>query len=83
MKKGERDELAQLLPFHEIAHQWWGNVVGTAGYRDTWIQEATANYLSLMYAENRKPSAHVLTTWLAHYRAQLLEAGAQYRRNCG
>jgi Peptidase family M1 domain len=73
LKKGERDELAQLLPFHEIAHQWWGNVVGTAGYRDTWIQEAMANYLSLMYADSRKPAAHVLTTWLARYRTQLLE----------
>src|SRR5271154_4487689 len=73
LKKGERDELAQLLPFHEIAHQWWGNVVGTAGYRDTWIQEAMANYLSLMYADNRKPAAHVLTSWLARYRTQLLE----------
>ncbi|MGA8073387.1 MAG: M1 family aminopeptidase [Candidatus Acidiferrales bacterium] len=74
LKKGERDELAQLLPFHEIAHQWWGNVVGTAGYRDTWIQEAMANYLSLMYADSRKPTAHVLTTWLGRYRAQLIEA---------
>jgi len=73
LKKGERDELALLLPFHEIAHQWWGNVVGTASYRDAWIQEAMANYLSLMYADNRKPTAHVLTSWLAHYRAQLLE----------
>jgi hypothetical protein len=73
LKKDERDELQQLLPFHEIAHQWWGNVVGTASYRDTWIQESVANYLSLMYAENRKPPARVLATWLAHYRAQLLE----------
>jgi Peptidase family M1 domain len=73
LKKGERDELAQLLPFHETAHQWWGNVVGTASYRDTWIQEAIANYLSLMYADSRKPAAHLLAAWLARYRAQLLE----------
>jgi len=74
LKKGEREELAQLLPFHEVAHQWWGNVVGTTGYRDTWIQEAMANYLSMMYADSRKPAAHVLTTWLGRYRAQLVEA---------
>jgi len=74
LKKGEREELAQLLPFHEVAHQWWGNVVGTAGYRDTWLQEAMANYLSMMYADSRKPAAHVLTTWLGRYRGQLVEA---------
>jgi len=73
LKKGEREELAQLLPFHEVAHQWWGNVVGTTGYRDTWIQEAMANYLSMMYADSRKPAAHALTTWLGRYRAQLVE----------
>lgn len=74
VKRNERDELALIMPFHEIAHQWWGNVVATKTYRDTWIQEATANYLSLMYADSRKPSSHLLTTWLARYRTELLEA---------
>lgn len=74
LKKGQLDELAQLLPFHEIAHQWWGNVVATKTYRDTWIQEATANYLSLMYADSKKPSSHLLTNWLGRYRSDLLEA---------
>jgi aminopeptidase N len=38
---------------HEVAHQWWGYVVGWKGYRDQWISEAMANYSALLYARNR------------------------------
>jgi Peptidase family M1 domain len=32
-----------LLP-HEIAHQWWGNLVVPSDYRSGWLAEALANY---------------------------------------
>ncbi len=38
---------------HEIAHQWWGHVVGWRSYRDQWISEATANYAATLYARHR------------------------------
>jgi hypothetical protein len=38
---------------HEVAHQWWGNLVGWRSYRDQWISEATATYSALLYARNR------------------------------
>jgi hypothetical protein len=60
-----------LMPYHEIAHQWWGNVTGAASYRDVWIQEGMANYLALLYADNKKPSGRYLTRWLDHYRSEL------------
>ena len=65
-------QMAELVPFHETAHQWWGNVVGTASYRDAWIEEAMANYLALLYADSKKPSDHALTNWLERYRAALV-----------
>jgi hypothetical protein len=37
-----------LLP-HEVAHQWWGNLVTTAEYRSGWIMEALANYSALQF----------------------------------
>ena len=69
-----QDEIADLLPYHEIVHQWWGNEVGSASYRDSWIHEAIANYLALMYGDSKKPSAHLLASWLNTYRSQLLAA---------
>jgi len=41
---------------HEIAHQWWGHLVGWTGYRDQWISEAMASYSALLFARNRMAS---------------------------
>jgi len=64
---------SDLVPFHEVAHQWWGNVVGWSSYRDQWIDEALANYLALMFADSRRLSGRTLRSWLERYREQLLE----------
>ena len=42
---------------HEIAHQWWGNRVGWASYRDQWISESMATYAAMLWARNRLPAA--------------------------
>ena len=42
---------------HEIAHQWWGNRVGWASYRDQWISESMATYAAMLWARNRLPVA--------------------------
>ncbi|MEE2829530.1 MAG: M1 family aminopeptidase, partial [Myxococcota bacterium] len=34
---------------HEVAHQWWGHVVGWKTYRDQWISESFAEYSSFLY----------------------------------
>ena len=62
----------QILPFHEVAHQWWGNVVGWSSYRDQWINEAIANYLALLFADSQKNPDHTLHAWLDRYRKALL-----------
>jgi hypothetical protein len=76
MKAWDQGETRDLMPFHEVAHQWWGNVVGSASYRDTWIQEGMANYLALLYSENQKSTSHYLAEWLEHYRALLFAKDA-------
>ena len=38
---------------HEVAHQWWGHLVGWKSYRDQWISEAMANYSAVLYARHR------------------------------
>lgn len=41
---------------HEIAHEWWGDLVTWSGYRDQWISEGLANYSSLMLLESENPA---------------------------
>ncbi len=68
-----QEAFTDIVPYHEVAHQWWGNVVGWSSYRDQWIDEAIANYLALLFADSRKPSQHELRVWLERYRKQLEE----------
>jgi hypothetical protein len=37
-------EFVDTVGFHEFAHQWWGHLVGTASYRDTWLEEGFAEF---------------------------------------
>ena len=60
-----------VVPFHEVAHQWWGNVVGWSSYRDQWIDEAISEYLALQFADSQKNQDHPLNSWLTHYRKRL------------
>jgi hypothetical protein len=68
-----QEHFTELVPFHEVAHQWWGNVVGWSLYRDQWIDEAIANYLALLFADSQKNANHSLRVWLARYRRHLVE----------
>jgi hypothetical protein len=45
---------SDLMQAHEVAHQWWGNVVVGAGYQDEWLMESLANYSSLLWLEKKK-----------------------------
>jgi hypothetical protein len=48
--------LDQMIPAHEAAHQWWGDLITWATYRDQWFSEGLANYSSLMMLQESNPS---------------------------
>jgi aminopeptidase N len=66
-----QETLNAIIPYHEVAHQWWGNVVGWDNYRDQWLTEGLANYIALVGADSEKPGAHLLPHWLDLYRKEL------------
>lgn len=68
-----QEHFTELVPYHEVAHQWWGNIVGWASYRDQWIDEALASYLSLLFADSQKNDERILDLWLERFRSHLLE----------
>jgi hypothetical protein len=72
--RNESQELffADVLQAHEAAHQWWGNRVSAASYRDYWLMEALANYSALLYVEKTRGGKSV-DTMLESYRTALLE----------
>lgn len=49
--------LGPLIPAHEAAHQWWGDLILWSTYRDQWFSEGLANYCALMMLQEKNPAA--------------------------
>jgi hypothetical protein len=71
LSSSNQEAFTDIIPVHEVAHQWWGNVVGWSSYRDQWISEGLAVYLALLFADSQKIPDHTLLPWLTRYRKQL------------
>lgn len=39
------------LHFHELSHEWWGNLVSAYDWKDHWLHEGFASYMSALYVE--------------------------------
>jgi len=74
LKENQQLFFSEALYAHEVAHQWWGNVVSTSGYHDDWLLEALANYSALLYLEKHK-GIRAIEAVLNEYRANLLAKG--------
>jgi aminopeptidase N len=40
------------IHFHELAHEWWGNLVTAKDWADAWIHEGFATYMEALYTEH-------------------------------
>jgi hypothetical protein len=65
---------SDLMVAHEVAHQWWGNIVIPKSYQDEWLLEAMAHYSALLWLEKKKgPKA--LEEVMTDFQADLLKTG--------
>jgi len=50
--KASIDYTARGLVAHEIAHQWWGDVVTCRNWNEIWLNESFATYFEALYTEH-------------------------------
>ena len=62
---------SDIIAAHEVAHQWWGNLIVPATPHDEWLMEALSNYSALLYLERNK-GIKAMDDVLNEYRGHLL-----------
>ena len=63
---------------HEVAHQWWYNVVGNNVFTEPWLDEALATYSSGVYYEFERGPAYVeglQSYWKERYDKSFKDSG--------
>lgn len=48
---------------HEVAHQWWGHMVGFASYHDQWLSEGFAEFSAGVFLEYTEKGGEVQKFW--------------------
>jgi hypothetical protein len=69
--ESSRALMQQMIPAHETAHQWWGDLIPWSSYRDQWFSEGLANYCALMMLQEKNPAG--FREIMDRYRKDLLE----------
>ncbi len=50
---GWKDETYDWLHNHELAHEWWGNLVTCRDWKDMWLHEGFGTYMQPLYLERK------------------------------
>lgn len=70
---------SDVMSAHEVAHQWWGNVVTAKSYQDEWLMEGLAHYSALLWIEKKK-GTRALEDIMTDFQNDLLRAGEDGQR---
>jgi hypothetical protein len=57
------DDFFKYVGPHEVAHQWWGHLVGWKSYRDQWMSEGFAEFSASLYAQATAGNDEFIDFW--------------------
>jgi aminopeptidase N len=73
----QRKGITDAFIAHEVAHQWFGHIVGWDSYRDQWLSEAFAEYASGLYLQARYPENKEFFSKLKEWSNNVLQRGGR------
>ena len=73
-------DFIQEVTSHEVAHQWWGHVVGWASFHDQWLSEGFADFSAGLYLQYTEQKPDKYLRYWDQSRKTILEKDAFGRR---
>ena len=70
----------ESLVLHELAHQWFGDLLVIKHWSHAWIKEGMASYAEVLWTEKEYGSADAAYYMLNEARSYLAEDSSRYRR---
>jgi hypothetical protein len=61
--RGGADTFWQYVGAHELAHQWWGHVIGWTSYREQWMSEGFAEFSASLYVQQTRGVSKLIDFW--------------------
>lgn len=71
----QRRGVTDLFLAHEVAHQWFGHIVGWRTYHDQWLSEGFADYAGALYVQARHAGNEDFFKILKDWRERILTRG--------
>jgi len=66
-------DFIQEVTSHEVAHQWWGHMVGWASYHDQWLSEGFADFSAGLFLQLTEKRADKYLHYWDQARKQILD----------
>jgi len=76
--RGGTDTFWRYVAPHEIAHQWWGHIVGWDSYHDQWMSEGFAEFSASLYVQFTRGNEKFIDFW-ENQRKLITEASPETR----
>ena len=74
MKGGTNSFWKEVTP-HEVAHQWFGHIIGWTSYHDQWMSEGFAEFSTSLFLQYVKKDMNKYLAFWDDKRRQIIEAG--------
>jgi Carboxypeptidase regulatory-like domain/Peptidase family M1 domain len=71
--RGGTDNFWRYVAPHEVAHQWWGHIIGWDSYHDQWMSEGFAEFSASLYVQFIRGNDKFVEFW-EDLRKQIVEA---------